>query len=354
MFYITIINSLFIYFSLTFIDVKPYITIFLSIIPFIVNLDIIMLLDKIFIKLPIKITYYYINISHNKSFIFNIEKHINHTFTKIIIAIIFSLRSFEAKDIFTKITLVSTLILLFTIDYKQTSYAPPILQSIIAAIIFDFIIIKIPQELKRQSSINAIKKTLNVILNGHMALRYLTIKDNIKDIGISVENLRSCLNSFENTNFNEKLTTSLHVSNSIKYLNLRNTKSKPISKNDEIVIILKEILENTEKLLNSSELNEFQDLKTYILNIGNIGIYSEKIKDYVSNNNNVNLELNNKEIAKSFIEGYLIPLEGMCYWYKRKARRYIRNDYRSLVNFDLNSTKLFYTYNTDRAYIQHF
>lgn len=348
MFLITIINSLFIYFSLSFIEANSYILVSLTILPFIIVLDV------IFINIPIIITKYYINIKHNKSLILKLDKYTNQTLTKIIIAIIFSLRSFEAKDIFTKITLIITSLLLLFVGYKTNSYTPSVLQSIIAAIIFDFIIIKIPQELNRQNSIKAIKNTLNIVLNGHMALRSLTINKEIQDSGISEDNLISCLKSIKTTNFSDAIESRLQISNSIKYLSQRNNYgNEPISKNDEIVITLREILENTEKLLNLNEINEFPELKNNILNIAHIGIYSEYIKNTVNNSNITNLNLEEEYIAKSLIDGYLIPLESICYWYKRKARRYIKNDYRNLINFDLNSTKLFYTYDTDRVYTFH-
>ena len=336
MFLLTIINSFFLFFVLTKTNASLLTTTIISLLPFII------IIDTIFISIPTRLTYFYLKIRNDNSFIYFLRKKTNKTITRLILSVIFSLRSFEAKDIFTKITLTITLLSLLLINFPNNSYIVPILQSIVAAIIFDFIIIKIPQELKRQDSISVIKSTLHIILNGHMALRNLTIKNIIKDEGINNKNITTCINHLKSTNYDSNRGGVIQVSNSIKYM-IEREKNNVKSKNDEIVFILKEIFFNIEKILSLNEINEFPELKKFLLNVGNIDIFSEIIKEEVLKTTKVS-KLNLNERAESFVRGYLLPLEGVCYWYKRKAKRYIYNDNRKLINFNLESTLLFYTY----------
>lgn len=345
MFLLAIINSLFFYVTFSFVELEPWIKIPLSSLPFIYCID--LFVTIIFIKIPTFVSSKYVNLKVDKSLVFNIEKYTNKTIARAIIAIIFSLRSFEVKDVFTKSTLIIVMILI-SYDYDNSSLIPPILQSIIAALIFDFIIIRIPNELKKQDSINLIKSNLSLLTNAHLALRGLTIEPALNKEGLSEKNIERSFNSIVSKNFGDAISSRLHVSNSLKYMKQRKVAQ---SINDEIIIILREIFECVDILMKSDEINQFPELKLYLINIGKNGIYSEFIKNKVHDYKQFHcLELNGDWVAKSFIDGYMIPLDGVCYWYKRKARRYIGNDYRPFINFDYYSTKLFHTYSDTRVY----
>lgn len=345
MFFIIIINSIIIFSLLSYIDINIFLTTLLSLLPFL------MISDSIFVSIPTRITYYYIGLKHKNSIIFHLNNYTNKTLTKLLLSVIFSLRSLEVKDLFTKITLLITIIL---IDREQNTDSTiiPIYQSIIAAIIFDFIIIKIPQELRRQNAIHVIKNTIYIILNCHIALRNLTIYNTLKNNSIDNTNIKSCLTIIKNTNYNDKAKNTVHVSNSLSYYK-ETFESK--NKNEDILVILKELFSNIDRLMSSSEINEFPELKGFLLKIGNVDYYSEQIKSKAINRGEgdflgLNLELNLDHNAKAFLDGYLIPLEGICYWYKRKVKRYINDDDRKLIEFSLSSTELFYSYDHDKRY----
>lgn len=348
MFLLAIINSLFFYVAFSLIGLEPWIKIFLSSLPFISCIDV--FVESFFIGMPTFVSSKYVNLKLNHSLLFNIEKYTNKTIARAIIAIVFSLRSFEVKDVFTKLTLI-IVILFISCEYEQTSLIPSILQSIIAALIFDFIIIRIPNELKKQDSINFIKSNLLLLTNAHLALRGLTIEPALNKEGLSEKNIERSINSIVSKNFEDAISLRQHISNSLKYMKQRNEAQ---SINDEIIIILREIFECVDILMKSDEVNQFPELKLYLINIGN-NKFGPEIKHKIHDHKQFHyLNLNDDMVAKSFIDAYIIPLDGVCYWYKRKASRYICNDYRPFINFDYYSTKLFHTYSDTRIYTSPF
>lgn len=314
----------------------------------------------LFIFTPSLITYLYISISLKYSFYRLIHKASNRNLSLIISSVFYAVRSMEPRDVLSKIILVSSLIMLVQSDNVSLA---PIFQSMLAAVVFDFIVIRLPNEYNKQMKFIEIRPDINKILNALMAIRALTIESVIGKNGISKENIDTCIDSIKGKRFNSEVRETQRVSNSPSYVRLRlRTKEKKgiVSINDEIFILLLEASESFHSLSLKIDTPEFGMLSKYIFSFGaGSGFFSESIYEDINNFNSneslpCNLNLSNHDYCTSLIDGFLIPMEGVCYWYKRKMLRYMHSEYRGLLTFNFRSIALHAEYDVSKCYASSF
>ncbi|WP_163390637.1 hypothetical protein [Enterovibrio norvegicus] len=340
-----------------------YILIITPIIPFFVAFEfrVGMLFDFLFSKIPCYLTFNYLRMPQKYSFYKALKNNTNENIAIMASSIFYSLRSVEPRDILSKTIFLFSFISL--INTGEDSSLIAIYQSMLAAVIFDFIVIRIPLEYKKEKLIAEVSAEIHTLMNALLGIRHLTVKSKIGMEAINELNIYECIKSIKEIDYSSKPTSCIHISNSPHFNAMREQirqKKGFVSINDEICIIIKETFDNLGKLSLKIDLLESHGITKYLYNFGGgvgilTGIMTYNIKGDNSNNSlGYDLSLSDHSHSTSFIDGYLIPLEGICYWYKRKILKYTTS-YKPLIEFNVNSTSMHMSYTLNRCYAsKHF
>lgn len=270
-----------------------------------------------------------------------------------ILSLFFVIRSIEARNVIT----ISLMILsIFILNYFSPSDEPllySIFSSVFAACFFDFVIIRLPDEIKKKRYSESIGISVSYIQTIKKSMLYALGNEDFFSQAIDRYNFELNLNRYLRSNCGKPVESTVIFGDQyiqslmIKRIKMRRalTGKSHISVNDYLCICIMVLNYIIDDLLSKDELHLFPDVRVSILNLK-----SAMRNDIESTFINVNYEVNQKAIydlelgyshrMSDFLEHYILPMETVEFWYVRKMRKYSRNYGLSNSNFSCEATKM--------------
>lgn len=250
----------------------------------------------------------------------------------------FVIRSTEARNLITILIMSFSLLILSLCKAEDELLLSSIFSSIFAACIFDFVIIRFPDEIKKIRYSENIGISVSYIQTIRRSMSHALGNEGFFTQAIDRHNYELNLNLYSRIDCRKPVESRIVFGDSyiqslmIKRIKIREalTGKDYISINDYLCICIMVLNYVVDDLLSKDELHHYPDVRVSILNLKSAmknDITSTSIDtDYKVNQKTIyDLELRCSHRMSDFLDHYILPMETVEFWFVRKMRKYSRH-----------------------------
>ncbi|MDC5853824.1 hypothetical protein [Vibrio europaeus] len=243
----------------------------------------------------------------------------------------------EARNIITILILVSSILLLNLYPPTTEPLLSSILSSIFAACIFDFVIIRLPDEIKKKRYSENIGIYVLYIHTIKRSMLHALGNEDFVTEGIDRHNYQFNLEKYSRVDTQKNVESMVRFGDRyIQNLMAKRIEARQaqtcktnISVNDYLCICIMLLNYVVDEILNKEELHHYPDVRVSILNLKS-AIRNDTASTFINARYEAkqreiyDLGLNYSHRMEDLLDLYILPMETVEFWFVRKMRKYFR------------------------------